>query len=246
MLRMRRVIAVLAISLSMALGALPAGGATYVVSPNTFLVPGQSVQGYWDDGAPVALGRVYNTKLVVMGGTLTAKMPHYRWTLLRVQDRSMPDLRVNPNTGVVYGAGPTIAAGSHQVWVRVKDAAGRTITFWFLLELRQCNSSAGPFDAGFSPCPELSYSAYNTNRSGYLRPGRKGVEYNTALFVVAGQSPYRFVLGDGRLPAGMSLNPTYGILRGVPRESGKFPFTVRIVDATGASAPMEATLTINR
>lgn len=33
----------------------------------------------------------------------------------------MPDLRIDPKTGVVYGAGPTIAAGSHKVWVKVTE-----------------------------------------------------------------------------------------------------------------------------
>lgn len=53
--------------------------------------------------------RVYNTKLVAMGGTLKKKRPNYRWKLLEVEGRTLPDLRIDPITGVVYGAGPTIA-----------------------------------------------------------------------------------------------------------------------------------------
>lgn len=53
----------------------------------------------------------------------------YKWELLDVDGRSMPDLQIDAKTGVVYGAGPTIAAGSHKVRVKVTDAAKRSIKF---------------------------------------------------------------------------------------------------------------------
>ena len=43
------------------------------------------------------------------------------FSLLNVDGQAMPDLRIDPKTGVVYGAGPTIAAGSHKVWVKVTE-----------------------------------------------------------------------------------------------------------------------------
>lgn len=244
---MKRTLAALAgLALIAGLVAPAASGAEYTVAPDNFLVPGQSVQGYWDDGAPVASGRVYNTKLIAMGGTLTTKRPNYRWKLLEVEGRTMPDLRVDPKTGVVYGAGPTIAPGSHKVWVSVTDAKGRTIKFWFLLELRQCNSAGSPLEGNFSPCPELSFVAYNTNRTGYVRPGKKGVEYNVALNAVGGQSPYRFVLGEGALPPGLKLNSNLGIISGVPKKAGTFTVQWLIVDAVGNSSPVEATFVIRK
>jgi hypothetical protein len=60
-------------------GGLPqANSASYYVSPKTFLIPGQSVQGFFDSGSQVAIGRVYNYKLIALGGTLTAKQPYYK------------------------------------------------------------------------------------------------------------------------------------------------------------------------
>jgi hypothetical protein len=245
--RVKRIFAAIAgLALIAGLVAPAASGADYVVAPDTFLVPGQTVQGYWDDGAPVASGRVYNTKLIAMGGTLTKKRPSYRWKLLQVEGRTMPDLRIDPKTGVVYGAGPTIAPGSHRVWVSVTDAKGRTIKFWFLLELRQCNSAGSPLEGTFSPCPELSFVAYNTNRTGYVQPGKRGTEYNVALNAVGGQSPYRFLLGEGSLPPGLRLNQNLGIISGIPKKAGTFTVQWLIVDSAGNTSPVEATFVIRK
>lgn len=228
-------------------GFLPqASSASYVVSPKSFLIPGQSVQGFFDSGSQVAIGRVYNYKLIALGGTLTTKQPNYKWELLNVDGQAMPDLRIDPKTGVVYGAGPTITAGSHKVWVKVTDAAKRSIKFWFLLELPQCNSAKGPLDEGYSPCPEISFTAFNTNRTGYFKPGKKGVEFNMALGAVAGVSPYRFVQSSGKLPAGLRLNPTLGIISGTPKQSGKFPIEWKLIDSNGNTSPVAGTLIINK
>lgn len=242
---MRKVLLILAALLFLC-GVLPqASSASYVVSPKSFLIPGQSVQGFFDSGSQVAIGRVFNYKLVALGGTLTSKQPNYKWELLDVDGRSMPDLRIDAKTGVVYGAGPTIKAGSHKVWVKVSDATRRSIKFWFLLELPQCNSSKGPLDDGFSPCPEISFSAFNTNRTSYFKPGKKGVEFNMALGAVAGVSPYRFVQTAGKLPSGLRLNPTLGVISGTPKQSGKFPIEWKLIDSNGNSSPVAGTLVIN-
>ena len=235
---------VIAVVLAMGLGSIPATGATSVVSPRTFAVPGQAVEGYWDDGAPVAGGTVTNTKLVALGGSLTSKMPHYRWQLLKVEGRTMPDLRVNPNTGTVYGSGPTIAPGTHRVWVMVRDAVGHWFKFWFPLSIRQCNSAGSPLEGTFAPCPQVAFEEYNTNRSGYLQPGKRGVEFTVALFAVGGQQPYRFVRTNGALPKGLTLNATYGIIHGTPKQAGSFPIEWRIVDAVGNTSGAAGTIVI--
>jgi hypothetical protein len=157
----------------------------------------------------------------------------------------VPDLRIDAKTGVVYGAGPTIEAGSHKVWVKVTDAAKRSIKFWFLLELRQCDSSKGPLEEGYSPCPEISFTAFNTNRTGYFKPGKKGIEFNMALSAVAGELPYRFVLSAGKLPSGLRLNSTLGVISGIPKQSGKFPIEWKLIDSKGNTSPVAGTLIIN-
>lgn len=224
----------------------PVQAAEYVVSPNTFLVPGQSADGYRDVGGAFPIGRIYNVKLVAMGGTLTTKQPYYRWKLLNIDGIQVPELHINPTTGVFYGAGPAIEAGSHKVWATVTDAARRTIKFWFPLNLVTCNSTAGPFDAGFAPCPEVAFVPYNTNRTGYFRPGKINTEYNLALGASAGLQPYSFKLVSGSLPKGLVWSSKYGLIRGIPRQSGTFSLGWNLIDSNGESSGVEATLIIKK
>ncbi|WP_373459631.1 putative Ig domain-containing protein [Cupriavidus necator] len=68
-----------------------------------------------------------------------------------------------------------------------------------------------------------------------------GVPYSQALTASGGTAPYTFAVAAGTLPAGLSLNPSTGVLGGTPSTPGSHTFTVRVSDSsTGAGAPYTA------
>ncbi|UDM48834.1 putative Ig domain-containing protein [Cupriavidus sp. MP-37] len=65
-----------------------------------------------------------------------------------------------------------------------------------------------------------------------------GVAYSQALTAGGGTAPYSFSVAAGSLPAGLSLNPSTGVLSGTPSTAGSHTFTVRVTDSsTGTGAP---------
>ncbi len=72
-----------------------------------------------------------------------------------------------------------------------------------------------------------------------LPAGGLGQFYNQTLTATGGIAPYSFALMDGALPIGLTLDAD-GRLRGTPRQSGMFNFTVLIADSnpgSGFAAP---------
>ncbi|MBV0913820.1 Ig domain-containing protein [Anianabacter salinae] len=66
-----------------------------------------------------------------------------------------------------------------------------------------------------------------------VRSGIQRVDYGTEVFSASGgAAPYRFTLGGGQLPGGLSLSDD-GALRGIPVVEGVFEFTVKAADANG-------------
>ena len=63
----------------------------------------------------------------------------------------------------------------------------------------------------------------------------KGVAYSATLHALGGTQPYKWG-HRGRLPRGIALNKTTGVLSGTPKFSGTFSFTITIKDSTGPHA----------
>ncbi|SPA24752.1 conserved hypothetical protein [Cupriavidus taiwanensis] len=65
-----------------------------------------------------------------------------------------------------------------------------------------------------------------------------GTSYSQAFAAGGGTAPYTFAVAAGSLPAGLSLNPSTGVLSGTPSAAGSHTFTVRVTDSsTGTGAP---------
>jgi hypothetical protein len=64
-----------------------------------------------------------------------------------------------------------------------------------------------------------------------LPPAAVGTRYATRLVASAGTPPYRWSIVWGSPPAGLHLAPT-GRLFGTPRKPGRFPFVLRVQDAS--------------
>jgi hypothetical protein len=65
-----------------------------------------------------------------------------------------------------------------------------------------------------------------------------GDGYSQTITASGGTSPYHFTISSGRLPSGLTLNTTTGVLSGTPLASGTFRFIVKATDSsTGTGAP---------
>ena len=76
-----------------------------------------------------------------------------------------------------------------------------------------------------------------------LAEGRDGVNYSTRLNAWGGRPPYHWRLGSGKVPAGLRLVSSTGVIYGKMERSGNFPLTIQVIDATGAIASRKLTLT---
>jgi hypothetical protein len=64
-------------------------------------------------------------------------------------------------------------------------------------------------------------------------------QYEATLKAIGGVPPYRWEITSGELPQGLDLNPTTGLISGIPSERGQFEFVVTISDS--AEPPHTAT-----
>jgi hypothetical protein len=74
--------------------------------------------------------------------------------------------------------------------------------------------------------------------------GDVGTAYAQTLSFAGGTGRFRFGLVHS-VPAGLTLNPATGALRGTPRMAGTCSFSVTVVDAAGATAAAPYTMAIN-
>jgi streptogramin lyase len=97
-------------------------------------------------------------------------------------------------------------------------------------------SSTGTYEMQVVPFPSITMTT--------LPGGTVGLSYPPQqLTATGGLAPETWSIVAGSLPGGMNLSPG-GALSGTPLTSGTFNFTVRVVDADGASATQPLTLLI--
>ncbi len=69
--------------------------------------------------------------------------------------------------------------------------------------------------------------------------------YSATLAATGGIPPYTWAITTGSLPAGLTLNPTTGLISGVPTAPGATSFTATVQDSNAATAPMVFSITIS-
>ena len=72
-----------------------------------------------------------------------------------------------------------------------------------------------------------------------------GQSYRARIGVSGGKGP-AWTITSGRLPAGLRLNGSTGMITGTPRRAGSFPFVVSVHDALGATVFVRYTLVIRK
>jgi hypothetical protein len=65
-----------------------------------------------------------------------------------------------------------------------------------------------------------------------------------ALSENGGQSPFRWSISVGTLPPGLTLNPSFGTISGVPTTAGTYPFTLSVTDAQNNNATVSLSITV--
>jgi serine/threonine protein kinase len=160
-------------------------------------------------------GQPYSHSLQSSGGK-----PPYRWS---VRSGSWPPgLSLDPKTGAIRGQ-PT-QAGNYRLVLAVSDA--RNVTATRQVSMRVASSLS------FASAPELP-------------AGQAGSAYAIQLAVAGGRAPYRWLVVDGMLPAGLILDSSTGALRGTPSNGGSFQFTTEVTDSSGEAANRAFRVRIN-
>lgn len=77
-----------------------------------------------------------------------------------------------------------------------------------------------------------------------LPGGSPGAAYSTTITAAGGTAPYTWALSSGTLPAGLTLNPSSGVLSGTPTTAGVSSFNIRATDAASATSTVAFSLTI--
>ncbi|HXA16533.1 MAG TPA: putative Ig domain-containing protein [Thermoanaerobaculia bacterium] len=118
----------------------------------------------------------------------------------------------NPSTGVLSGT-PT-QGGTFSIVVTATDASGCTGSAPYTLTI-VCNS--------------ITVTNPNTTS------GTVNVAFSQTFTQAGGVGTTTFSLASGTLPAGLTLNPSTGVLSGTPTQKGSFPIVVRATDSHGCA-----------
>ena len=121
-------------------------------------------------------------------------------------------LTLNPNSGVIGGT-PT-AAGTSPFTVTATDANG----------------------ASASQQATLVVSTPLTLAPAALAPTTRGTPFTQTETTGGGRGPATFAVTAGTLPAGLTLDPTTGVLSGTPTTNGPVNFGITATDADGRTA----------
>ena len=126
------------------------------------------------------------------------------------------------------GVSPDLAAGDGifaATWTPVR-----------LMERLRFSSPAGAETIEFPPVGIATQ---------FLPSASLNTPYRQSLLATAGYFPYTWSIVSGALPPGMTLNGSTGEVSGFTTSSGSYYFTVQVVDAYGAKALKELSLTVN-
>ena len=78
-----------------------------------------------------------------------------------------------------------------------------------------------------------------------LPNGMVGVPYTTTVAAMGGQTPYTWSVTTGTLPAGLTLNPTTGVISGTPTAAADSTFTVKVEDSFAIKKSAEKSFAIS-
>ena len=131
-------------------------------------------------------------------------------------------LVIDSTTGVITGTPKQF--GVYQVTVGVQDSSAPAQTTTATLKLT--------IDSGLSLV-------------GSLNNGVVGTAYNQTATATGGLPPYKWAITSGKLPVGLTLNATTGVVSGTPTVDSKYTFAITVTDSEGKPATVSETYTIS-
>jgi hypothetical protein len=162
------------------------------------------------------VGTPYTATLTAGGG-----VPPYTWS---IPAGTLPaGLTLDPTTGVISGT-PS-APGNASFTVEVTD------------------SGSPPASAVASEVITLTVAPLVVSTTS-LPAAVNGSPYSATLTATGGVAPYTWSITAGALPAGVTLDPSTGVLSGTPSATGTADFTVTATDSNSPPASAAAALSI--
>lgn len=94
---------------------------------------------------------------------------------------------------------------------------------------------------GGNDTPGIDFALNACTAQIYLQPyslhdGTVGVPYGQTFTATGGSPPYQFLLKDGELPDGLTLDSSTGVLSGTPATAGQTYFSIAAVDSNGCAS----------
>jgi hypothetical protein len=166
--------------------------------------------------------KAYSTSLKATGGTLP-----YNWKV--VSGTHPPGFALNGGTGLLYGT-PT-KAGSFPLTFSVTDSSKPAQT-------KTVNLTVAVVTTSTSPSSSLSIT------SATLAAGTDGTAYSSQLKASGGTPAYTWSITSGKLPAGLTLAATTGIISGTPTAAGTSSFTATVTDNSNPDQTKSAATSI--
>jgi len=162
----------------------------------------------------------YNAMLAATGGVTP-----YTWSIV---SGSLPSgLNLNGGTRAITGTPTGGGISTFTVKVTDSEAPAQTATKQLSITI--------------NPAVPLSISTTS------LPNGTAGTQYSAPITAIGGVYPYTWSVIAGKIPDGLILNSSTGVLAGTPQNVGNSNFTVQVTDSETptVSATAQLSLTIN-
>ncbi|PPT25541.1 autotransporter outer membrane beta-barrel domain-containing protein, partial [Xanthomonas arboricola] len=156
---------------------------------------------------------------------------------------------ITPATGGTAPYRYALTAGALPNGVIVDAATGRlsgtpTLSGTFNFTLTATDSTPSPSVQASQNYSVTIAAATLVLAQPTLPPAVRGSAYNQVLTASGGVAPYRYSIGSGTLPAGLTL-ASDGTLSGTPTTQGTSSFTIAVADAGNASATQAYSFTVS-
>jgi len=155
--------------------------------------------------------------------TATGGIPPYKNYM--ISSGSLPDgLFLDPSSGLITGTPTTAETSSFNL---------------------QVNDSGPPVQTATVQAKLMVIRARLGLMCDFTKFGSVGTMYSTSCMTANGASPFTYSISAGALPAGLTLNPSSGVLGGRPSGAGLFSFTIQVSDGESPTQTAIQNVTFN-